>query len=219
MKKIFKLLVVCFILVAVLSAGLFLYYYFNQAKILREMVDRFSADTRVANAIVTKKDYDSNGKNISTTIKFLEYDTKGNPLKPKYFTFKGDILQFQSLVIRFEDELIANNDKLRGKSLYLFWKVFRLAGKDTQEYAINSLEEVPLGYKANGPKNVLGAIIWQKFWEYALDSEKAAKLGIKNAQIEAPGTRFEPGILYTLEIEHDGGIRIDAEKLPEILEK
>ena len=45
----------------------------------------------------------------------------------------------------------------------------------------------------------------------------ARKLGIKNAQIEAPGTKFMPGILYTLKIEHDGGIRIDTLEIPAIL--
>ena len=42
-------------------------------------------------------------------------------------------------------------------------------------------------------------------------------MGIKNAQIEAPGTRFVPGMLYTVKIEHDGGMRIDAQTLPLIL--
>ena len=43
-------------------------------------------------------------------------------------------------------------------------------------------------------------------------------MGIKNAQIEAPGTKFIKGILYTLKIEHDGGLRIDAQPLPKILQ-
>ena len=39
----------------------------------------------------------------------------------------------------------------------------------------------------------------------------------KNAQIEAPGTKFVPGTLYTIKIEHGGGMRIDAEPLAPIL--
>ena len=52
---------------------------------------------------------------------------------------------------------------------------------------------------------------------FALDRAAAKKMGIKNAQIEAPGTVFIPGTLYTIKIEHDGGLRIDAQPLPEIL--
>ena len=33
----------------------------------------------------------------------------------------------------------------------------------------------------------------------------------------APGTKFVPGKLYTIKIEHDGGLRIDVSPLPEIL--
>ena len=46
---------------------------------------------------------------------------------------------------------------------------------------------------------------------------KHAKNSIKNTQIEAPGTMFIPGMLYTIKIEHDGGMRIDATKIPDIL--
>ena len=50
-----------------------------------------------------------------------------------------------------------------------------------------------------------------------MTGEGAAKLGIKNAQIEAPGTKFLPGYLYTLKIEHDGGLRIDTSTIPPIM--
>ena len=59
--------------------------------------------------------------------------------------------------------------------------------------------------------------LWGSFWSYALDPEQRQRAGIKNAQIEAPGSMFVPGTIYTLHIEHDGGIRIDAQPIPEIL--
>jgi hypothetical protein len=40
---------------------------------------------------------------------------------------------------------------------------------------------------------------------------------VKNAQIEAPGSIFVPGTIYTIKIEYDGGLRIDAKPIPEIL--
>jgi len=59
-------------------------------------------------------------------------------------------------------------------------------------------------YKTSQEDNPLEAQLWQKFWEYALNAE-AHREGIKNAQIEASGSKFIPGLLYTLRIEHDGG--------------
>ncbi|MFC1646301.1 hypothetical protein ACFL2Y_03880 [Candidatus Omnitrophota bacterium] len=184
---------------------------------LKDIVSRLEADSRIAEVLVTDVRYDENSRKNKTTIKFLEYDSEGNPLQPKYFTFLGNVIQFQSLVIRFDDLYIRNRDMLRGKSAYLFWKVFMLDGPNTLEYEITKMNKVPLGYKVSDASNPLEEKLWGRFWSYALDPESAKKMGIKNAQIEAPGSVFIPGTLYTIKIEHDGGMRIDAQPLPNIL--
>ena len=192
-------------------------HYTNEKKILQEMIARLEADTRIAEVLVTDVSFNPLTEKHMTTIKFLEYDTQNRPLTPHYFTFAGNIIQFQSLVVRFEDIHVKKADALRGKSAYLFWKAFVLDGHNTQEYEITKVNEVPQGYKIDGPRNSFEEEIWRDFWDYALNPKRAAKKGIKNAQIEAPGTKFIPGNLYTLKIEHDGGIRIDAAEIPAIL--
>ncbi len=205
---------------AVLMVIFFSLRYFQETRILKEIISRLEADTRIAEVLVTGVNYDDvSGKNL-TTIKFVEYAAGNKPLPPRFFTFSGNLIQFQSLVIRFDDIHIRMADKLRGKSVYLFWKVFMLDGKETQEYEITSLNEVPQGYSIEGDakrENKFEKSIWKKFWAYALDKKEAGKMGIKNAQIEAPGTIFIPGILYTIKIEHDGGMRVDSEPIPSIL--
>ncbi len=167
--------------------------------------------------MVTGVHYDEAKKKNFTTIKLLEYDTQGRPLDPKYFTFSGNIIQFQSFVIRFDDIKIRQGDKLKGKSAFIFWKVFMLDGKNTQEYEITKVNSIPNGYKVKDLNDPFEAKLWLDFWSYALDPAKAEKAGIKNAQIEAPGTMFNPGKLYTIKIEHDGGLRIEASDLSPIL--
>ena len=188
-----------------------------EKKVLQQIVQRLRADSRIAEVLVTGVEYNPVTRQQMTTIKFLEYNSEGKPLWPRYFTFAGNVIQFQSLVVRFADDLVEMGDELRGKSIYLFWKAFVLEGRQTQEHAITKVNEVPAGYKVGDVRNEYEEQIWQRFWEYALNSEHAVTKGIKNAQIEAPGTKFVPGILYTLKIEHDGGIRIDATKIPAIL--
>ena len=175
------------------------------------------ADSRIAEVLVTGVNFDEKSKQTFTTIKFLEYTSSGKPLEPKYFTFSGNIIQFQSLVIRFDDIYIRNGDKLRGKSAYLFLKAFMLDGKNTQEFDITPVNEIPAGYKMDDKVDSFEAELWKQFWTYALDSQKANGSGIKNAQIEAPGTLFVPGNIYTIKIEHDGGMRIDVAQLSPIL--
>lgn len=191
--------------------------YFYENTVLKQIITRLEADSRVAEVLVTGVNYNEIDKKTYTTIKFLEYDSLGKPLEPKYFSFSGNIIQFQSLVVRFEDVFVRQADRFKGKSAYLFWKVFMLSGHNTQEYEITKINEVPRGYRLNKDYNPVEDKFWLNFWEYALDSKKAKAEGIKNAQIEAPGTMFVPGILYTIRIEHDGGLRIETSPLSAIL--
>ncbi|MFZ2357330.1 MAG: hypothetical protein WAW67_05895 [Candidatus Omnitrophota bacterium] len=185
--------------------------------LLKKVIERLTADSRVAEVIVTDVKRDSKTKKTNTTIKFLEYDTKLNPLEPKYFTFSGNVIQFQSMVIRFDDFYVKKGHSLKGKSAYLFMKAFMLTNNGAEVFVITKVNEIPSGYEVAEVKNNFEKKIWQKFWEYALNPEKAGKVGIKNAQIEAPGTKFIPGMIYTIKIEHDGGLRIDAKPVTPVL--
>lgn len=200
------------IIIVIVAIGWDLYRKYHQNQILRQVIDRLTADTRTAEVIV------ADVNNGLTTIKFVEYDADLKPLAPRYFTFKNNLIQFQSLVIRFGDEYVKYGDSLRGKSAYVFWKVFALGDANTAEiFEINKLGEVPAGYQTGAAKTDFEQKLWRDFWDYALKQDKAKGMGIKNAQVEAPGTKFVPGKLYTIKIEHNGGLRIDAQPLPQIL--
>lgn len=214
--------IVCFLAVVLAVSLIFFTYrkvskYFDENKVLKEVISRLEADSRIAEVLVTQVRYDEQSGGNFTTIKFLEYDAKARPMEPKYFTFPGNIIQFQSLVIRFDDFYVRKKDELKGKSAYLFWKAFMLDGRNTKEFEITKVNRIPAGYKVENSNNSFEMKLWEKFWEYALNPDKAKKMGIKNAQIEAPGTMFIPGTIYQIKIEHDGGIRIDTRSIPGIL--
>ena len=217
MRKIKNFLIIVLIAAGAILAYQFVFRYINENKVLKEVILRLEADSRIAEVLVTGVSYDETTGKKFTRIKLLEYDTKDRPMEPKYFTFPGNVIQFQSLVIRFDDLYIRNRDLLKGRSAYIFWKVFMLEGENTVEYEITKLNEIPQGYKIDNISSAFEERLWRRFWDYALDQKEAKKMGIKNAQIEAPGTMFIPGTLYTIKIEHDGGMRIDVEPLPEIL--
>ncbi len=191
---------------------------YQENQVLRKVVQRLTADSRVAQVLVTKVESEPETKKTFTTIKFLEFDSQMKPLPARYFTFSGNIIQFQSLVIRFDDYFIKQAHPLKGKSAYLFMKVFCLTDQGAEVFEISKAHEVPDGYRVGKTRNIFEESLWRRFWSFALEPKEARKIGIKNAQIEAPGSKFIPGMLYTLKIEHDGGLRIDAEPLPKILE-
>ena len=193
--------------------------FFQEFLTFRKIIHNLKAESRLAEALVTESSVDEYTRKYKTTIKFLEYDVKGRPLKAKYFTFNGNLIQFQTLVVRFNDKYIEEGHRMKGKSIYLFMKAFVLDGKNTQEFEITTPEAVPGGYRVAETPSRFEKEIWQRFWKYALNPDERARVGIKNAQIEAPGSVFVPGTIYTLILEHDGGIRIDTRPIPEILKE
>jgi hypothetical protein len=201
----------------IFGAGFWIVRHFYQARVYEQIIHRLEAETRAADVLVTGVNYEETTRHNVTTIKFVEYDTKGSALSPKYFTFSGNLIQFQSLVVRFDDRFVVAGDRLKGKSVYLFWKVFSLDAQKTQEFPITQLDEVPDGYKIEGRSNSYEKGFWREFWKYAFDPQKAERAGVKSVQIEAPGSVFIPGYLYTIVIEHDGGLRIDTRPLPDII--
>ncbi len=208
---------ISFILFSLVIIGLGLVWYLRQEHVYKQMLDRLQAESRVAQVLVTSVVYDETIGRDMTTIKLVEQDSKGHPLPAKYFTFRGNLIQFQSLVVRFEDKFVAAGDRFKGKSVYLFWKAFMLDGSYTQEFSITKIDEIPGGYKIPGKASALENTFWKDFWRFAFDKSKAKQAGIKSVQIEAPGAIFIPGYLYTIYIEHDGGLRIDSKPLDPIL--
>ena len=190
---------------------------FRENKALKEIIERLAADSRVAEVMVTEVKPDPKTKKTYTTIKFLEYNAKLKPLKPKYFTFSENVIQFQAMVIRFDDFYVKKGHSLKGKSAYLFLKAFVLTDNGAETFDITKINEIPSGYEVGGAKNNFERGLWRRFWGYALNPVQTARSGVKNAQIEAPGTRFVPGLIYTVKIEHDGGLRIDSAPLSPIL--
>lgn len=215
--KIVKTIAGIAILCAMLVSVAYFVSIWRENAVLNKVIERLSADSRVAEVLVTDVKLDPQQKKTFTTIKFLEYDTKSQPLEPKYFTFSSNIIQFQSLVIRFDDFYVKRGGSLKGKSAYLFMKVFTLNDKGAEVFEINKTSGIPSGYRTEQKVTQFEEKLWRKFWQYALDTKEAKRMGVKNAQIEAPGTKFIPGMLYILKIEHDGGLRVDALPLPAVL--
>jgi hypothetical protein len=211
MKKFF-LIAGCLILI-----GFWAYWLLQRQHVYQEMLKRLEAESRAAQVLVTEVRDDPQTHRRMTTIKFVEDDSQGRPMEPRYFTFSGNLIQFESLVVRFQDKFVAAGDLFRGKSIYLFWKVFRLDGTHTEEYPITRVDRIPGGYKIPGRTSGFENRFWRNFWLYAFDEGKARQSGIKSVQVEAPGIVFIPGYLYTIHIEHNGGLRIDARPVEPIV--
>src|ERR1700691_13415 len=155
-----------FIVFCLILAGFWLIWRFNREHVYEQMLERLQAESRAAQVLVTAVNYDETTHRNMTTIKFVEEDSTGHDLPPRYFTFSGNLIQFQSLVVRFEDKFVAAGDRFKGRSVYLFWKAFMLDGARTQEFPITEVDEIPGGYKIPGKAGGFENRFWKDFWRF-----------------------------------------------------
>jgi hypothetical protein len=209
------------LLLALLGAlGLWYWQGEHEKEILRQIVSRLTAEQRVAEVVVEDLVPGPDGRPTQLTLKILELDPSGKPLEPRRCTFtKNDVIHFEALVVRLDDRLVMEGE---GHSVHLFRRAFALSPQDNTYEAcdINRPDEVPGGYALKSTDRAVSeteARFWRTFWELALDEERRQQAGVKNAQIEAPATRFVPEMVYRLVLEADGGLTIQASPVPAIL--
>ncbi len=208
------------LLVLLGALGLWIWQQGHEREILRQIVSRLTAEQRVAEVVVEDLARGPDGRVAQLTLKILELDPAGRPLTPRRCTFtKNDVIHFEALVVRLDDRLVMEGE---GRSVHLFRRAFALSPDDQTYEAcdINRPMEVPGGYALQSTEREVAegeARFWRTFWELALDEERRQQAGVKNAQIEAPATRFVPDMVYRLVLEADGGLSIQASPVPAIL--
>src|SRR5258708_25745333 len=125
-----------FLFVGVVSAaavGIYTYQAHNsvQAQLEREqqrtaelqqIVQRLSAERRVADIIVTDQQI-VNGV-LRTTLLFGEYGRDGSSLPAKTFVVEGKMIHLDAMVVKFDGKFVEQNDPLRGHSIALFTRLY-----------------------------------------------------------------------------------------------
>jgi hypothetical protein len=205
---------------AIAAGGWWFYQGRQEVEVLKQIVSRLTAEERVAEVAVQDMTEDADGKVEKIRLKIVEIVSGSQPQEPIYCDFSvNDVVHFEALVIRLNDELIMDG---KGKSIHIFRRAFALDddGNTYESCVINKPREIPGGYRLDSSDPQVREVerrYWSKFWEYALDEKKCKSAGVKTAQIEAPATRFVKDKYYRIYLEHDGGLRIEAKPVPEVL--
>jgi hypothetical protein len=179
---------------------------------LQEIVTHLQTEQRVADVIVTdQREVDGT---LQTTLLFVEYAKDGKPLPAKRFTYEGKQAHIDALAIAFEGKYLKERDPLRGRSIALFTRLF--GDKQTPENAhrIDDPRQIPQIYQGADPRvSEFEQDLWQDFWRLADDAEYRKSMGVRVAQGEGVWRPFEPGFLYTITLDTNGGLFITSEPL------
>ncbi len=174
------------------------------------VIDRLTSENRVAEVIVTDRKT-VNGV-LENTLLFVEYAKDGRELLPKVLTVKGKTAHIDALVIKFDDNYVKENDKLRGKSIALFYRVFGDQEKPVDGPRIDQPGHIPDVYRGLDPQvSDFEQGLWSKFWQLADDENLRKQEGVRVAQGEGPWGPFEIGKLYTITLDTNGGLNIRSE--------
>ena len=182
---------------------------------LIEYAKRLGAERRVAQVDVVRQRQDQLGRTVSTLL-WQEIGADGLLGKPLAVETIGDLVYFESLVLKFQQHYVGEGDPARGASLALFRRIFG----DCQ--APDSVCEIgraarPVTTSASEENERLHAELWEKFWEFVDDPRMAADYGVRVAQCEAPAAPLRAGQTWGLSLDAAGGMnisRLDADVQP-----
>jgi hypothetical protein len=179
---------------------------------LKEVVARLEAERRVADVTDVKREYDPYTKTEWTSFRFVEYGPDGTALPARSFKVQGAVAYFDALVIKFDREYVKAGDALRGKSIFLFRRVFGELQRPVDGFPIDGSDvpggvPVPAAYRLSpGRVGDFERELWSDFWRLANDAEVQKSMGVRVAHGEAAYMKLEPGKTYRLAIESAGGI-------------
>ncbi len=223
--KIFSLV----LLVVAGSTGIYIYreHYSSDVKIqklldenqeLRTVVDRLNVETRRADILVTHQG--TVDGQLRTTLLFVEYAKDGSTLDPKSFTIDGKMAHIDAMVIKFEPTYVGKGDLLRGNSICLFTRLYGDKQTPEQGFVIDEPGQAPAVYRGADPRvSAFEQSLWHDFWKLANDAAYRRKEGVRVANGQGLWGPFEPGKLYTITIEANGGMNMSSAPVQGIYEE
>ena len=184
---------------------------------LRQIVRRLHAERRVADIIVTEQKPGPDGQ-LRTTLLFVEYSRDGStPLPGKRFTVEGKTAHIDAMVVKFEGRFVEENDPLRGGSIALFTRLYGDRQTPEQAHRIDEPGKIPAVYRGADPQvTQFEQALWADFWKLADDPSYRKEMGVRVVQGEGLWGPFEPGKLYTISVESNGGLNLVSEPLKQI---
>jgi hypothetical protein len=183
---------------------------------LLKIADRLTGERVMAHIVIKDQGVGEDGR-VYTEFRIhplaIEPDESAPPFKGPYH-IEGDVVYFETLTIKFDDEYVKMGDAFRGKAAGILTRVFGEKQKPEDGYVVENLEEEPPSSYELGEDSLkrFEREIWKEFWYYATHRAEAKKAGIDAAFGQAPFLKLDINKIYELVLGNRGGLVI-REKL------
>jgi hypothetical protein len=175
---------------------------------LAAILERLRLERRMADVEVLQQHRDDQGRVRQTVVRFTEMGRDGRPLPPLVIGVPGGVPHFDALVLKFSDDCVEQGDALRGHSLALFRRIYSESQAPEDGYWLGRPGDVPDIYRTSPEPSEFEIELWQHFWSYATNPEKAAEASVRVAQGEAVYAPMSTGERWHLTLEADGGLNL-----------
>ncbi len=183
-----------------------------------EIIARLEYERRIADFVVSDQSF-VDGKR-HTTLLMVEYDRDGTPLPPRSFDVIGEKVHVDAYVVKFDQESVRKNDKLRGKALLLFEKIYGDAQAPADAARIDPPAAAPQIYRDANPRlSSFEQKLWADFWRLVTDESYRKEFGVSVAYGSGVFFPAETGKRYTLTLAANGNVTAYNEPLPEIFRR
>jgi hypothetical protein len=96
----------------------------------------------------------------------------------------------------------------------LFTRIYGESQAPENGFPIDEPGAVPAIYHGADPRvSEFEQTMWKDFWKLATDASYRESMGVRVAQGEGVWGPFEPGRLYAIDLEADGGLNLTSEPL------
>lgn len=185
----------------------------RQIEQLEAALSLLKIDHRIARLEVLDQrlDPDDSDRQL-TTVRFAEIGPQGKVLgEAQEFTLLGTKAYVEASVIKFEDRYVEQGDVLRGTSIVLFRRLFGEQQQPREGFPLDAMGARPVAYERGSLMSDFEQRLWENFWDYANDPEKARRAGVRAAHDEAPSIELRPGKTYLIELRASDGLSIRPE--------
>jgi hypothetical protein len=195
---------------AYLGRGLFygamtVHELLSENRDLKEAITNLTQEDQIGYAkIITQEERDGE---VFTTVRFVETarDDKQKTILEKEYTIEGDIIHFDSLIVKFGREMVMDGTT---RAMYLWRRVYGEKTAPQDGFAIEEPGVEPRRYEQLLKALPLGQrqMFWSSIWELSNDPEKLKEYDIKAIYGNVVYSKLKPGLIYIFRIDPTGQV-------------
>jgi hypothetical protein len=180
----------------------------GENKELKQAISTLTTEDQIGYAKVISQRAEQ-GK-LLTTLRFVETsrDDKTKKILQKEYTIEGDVIHFDALIVKFEDQMVIDG---KARALYLWRRVYgekmtpeegfpiEEPGTEPRRYA-NLLKVLPIEQQE---------MFWSEIWDLANNPEQLAQHGIRAIYGNVIYSQLREGLIYVFKIGPTGHLYVE----------